>query len=269
MGNLQDLFVKELKSNIKVCSKDIYKVPLPNEVSKWYVSGTDLYAVRGIEDRYFSALNKSIVRRVPRGYVVKRRKVDKATRSFMRDGEGKYVYENVSIPNGSMVIVSNKNLNLPYKYKAQEGYGYVDFVKSKGEIDYLYIVPKKVLYRVNQTALAISVKNMKNYCGMGYTTWDMGSLFIHVIPYNPNSNYIGSRILKTGHTLDYSKEINALVSYWEKVQLIPDIKLCKLSDGVNIIMKPTSVGYTDYVPVEILSMGDKEIYGEDSSAEGK
>ena len=51
---------------------------------------------------------------------------------------------------------------------------------------------------------------MKNYSGIGLTTWDYGVIFVHVIPYNPNSQYVGTKILKTAKTTDrqLTKETN-------------------------------------------------------------
>ena len=118
------------------------------------------------------------------------------------------------------------------------------------------------MYKINQTALALSVTNMKNYAGCGYVTWDHGVIFLHVIPYNPNSSYKGSIILKTGYSLNYNPEIHALLNYWQNVcNLIPKIELCALSDGSNLALRETTVGYDSYNPVENLSLGDKEIYG--------
>lgn len=265
MRNLEDEFKREFKKEVGVyASKDIYSVPLPVEASKWEVSGTELYFVKGIEDKVFANLNGTIVKKIPSGKEVKKRVIDRAARSFKRNADGTFVYEDVKVPKGAMVVISDKILSVPYSYKGE--YGYVDFVKKKdGKIEYFYIVKKENLFKVNQTALAVSVKNMKNYSGMGYQTWRIGMIYLHIIPYKPSSIYVGSKILKTGHTLDYGKEVRSIVSYWEKMKLIPNIKLSSVED-TNLVMKNTEVGYTDYVPYEVLSVGDRELYG--SSEEG-
>lgn len=261
MRNLEELFIKEFKSNVKtIGSKDIYSISLPESVKSWEISGTELYAVKDIDDEYYGKLNKSIVKRLPNGMEVKRREIDKATRSFAKDADGNFIYSKVTIPSGSIVVISEKSIGLPFKYK-KEGYGYVDFVQKGEVIEYLYILPKTVLYKVNQTALAISVKNMKNFKGMGYLTWKHGVIFIHVIPYNPKAQYVGSKILKTGVTLNYSAEISEIVCHWIQQDVVPDLSLCNLMLGENIALKPTIVGYVEYEPVEILSLGDKELYG--------
>lgn len=263
---LESLFVSEFRREIaNVGYKDIYKIPLPDECKDWEVSGTEVYAVKGIEVPYYDVLNKSLVKRVPRGFEAKRRIIDKAVRGFAKNPDGTYQYEDFPKTANSVVVISDRQNKLPYsEYKkkvSKEGYGYIDFVEKGKKIEYLYVLPKSVLYRVNQTALALSVKNMKNYSGSGYVTWRNGVIFLHVIPYNPNARYEGTKILKTGYSLDYNKEIKSLISYWLEVNLIPNLSLCTLQDGSNIALKPTMVGYESYMPVETLALSDREVYG--------
>ena len=82
MRNLEDCFVRDFKKEIRLIgNKDIYSVPLPEEVNSWKVSGTEQYRVFGIEEEYFSLLNDKLVSRMPKGYEAKRRVVDKINRS--------------------------------------------------------------------------------------------------------------------------------------------------------------------------------------------
>lgn len=260
MSNLQDEFKKEFKQEVGVYgSKDIYSIPLPECCNEWYVSGREMFYVQGIEDKYFEKLNGSYVERPPKGTVVKRRKVDRATRSYKRNPDGSYDYEEIKVSQNCVVVISEKNLSLPYGYK-KDGYGYVDFVIRKGKREFLYIVKKENLYKANQTALAISVKNMKNYSGMGYMTWRSGVIYLHIIPYKPNSVYVGSKILKTGVSLNYGAEIKGIVNYWISNNVIPNITLCSVDDG-NLVLRPTEVGYADYIPYDVVSLGDREVYG--------
>ena len=165
-----------------------------------------------------------------------------------------------------MAVISDKKIDLPYKeykYPSKDGYGYVDFIDKNDSVEYIYVLPKTVLYKINQTALVLSVKNMKNYWGRGIMTWVMGTVFLHIVPYKPNSQYIGSKILKTGYTLDYSTEIGKLLTYWQEIGVVPNITLTTLSDGTNLALKDTVVGYESYIPVDSMAYGDKEVYGGD------
>lgn len=196
--------------------------------------------------------------------VAKQRVINRVNKQFKRNYDGSYEYKDYPIPTGSIVVISNKNLNMPLKYwnKPEEGYGYIDFVQTKNDgVLYMYVLPKSVLYRLHQTALVLSVKDMKNYAGMGYRTWSNGKIFLHVVPYNPNSKYIASRVLKTGCTLNFSQEIRVIVDFWESVGVIPKINLCNLEDSTNLVLKPTTVGYSEYEKVDMLPLSDKEIFG--------
>ena len=163
MSNLESEFKKELKKELGVYgAKDIYKIPLPDSASKWFVSGTNMYYIQDIEDKYYSKLNNTYVQGLPRGMVAKKRIIDRVNRCYKKDSDGKYLYEDVKIPIGCVVIVSEVDLGLPFKYKV-ENYGYIDYVIRGGKKKYLYYISKKNLYKAHQTALALSVKNMKNY----------------------------------------------------------------------------------------------------------
>lgn len=245
-------------------SKNVFEIPLPDSSKTWEVSGTEMYGVDGVVNESFSCLNKTFVKRLPKGLEAKRRSINKATRDFLRDSDGNYVYESYVVPNGSVVVLSETKISLSYdKYlRAIDGYGYIDFTVTKKGIEYMYVLPKSVLYKINQTALVLSVKDMKNYNGMGYNSWESGKVFLHIIPYNPNSSYTGSKILKTGVTLNYSKEVEEIVNFWQKsVNFIPNILLCQLEDGSNFVLQPTTVGYNEYNPIELISLGEKELYG--------
>lgn len=257
--------MREFRNAVReVGYKDIYKVPLPEEVKTWKVSGTEVYGVQGVEKPYYSDLNRSFVRKLPKDMVAKRRTIDKVTRGFKTNIDGSYVYEDYKVPTGSIVVLSGKKINLPFSeyLKPVEGYGYIDFATTSEGVVYMYVLPKSVLYKVNQTALVLSVKDMKDYSGMGYTTWNMGKIFLHIIPYSPRSQYTGSKVLKTASSLDYSNEIKLIVDYWQKVGLIPNIGLCKLQDDSNLVTKPTIIGYDEYNPIESLPLSDKEVFGE-------
>ena len=266
MRTVEDVFIKEFKQAVSnVGYKDIFKVPLPESTKNWYVSGTELYVVRDVEAQYYDKLNKTVVKRLPKGMVAKRRVVDKTTRGYKVDEQGKFVYEDYSVPNGSIVVLSPVQLGIPYKgYKTadKEGYGYIDFVQQGNTVEYMYVIPNTKLYKINQLALALSVTNMKNYGGCGYVTWNMGTIFLHVIPYRPASKYVGSRILVTKYSMDFKAEIAELLQYWQMKGVIPNLQLSALSDGSNLALKPTMIGYESYLPVESTAIGDRDVYGD-------
>lgn len=267
MASLERVFIKEFKRNIRSShiSKNIYQVPLPKEAGDWEVSDSEVYAIKGIpvdSAGLYSRLNSSLAKKVPPGVSVQKRKVDLVSRNFSKDRDGRLIYENVKIPSGSMIIVSRTNLNLPYGYKINDlGFGYVDFVMNGLFKEFLYYIPKKYLYLANQTALALSVKNMKNFLGKGYLTWKFGTIYLHIIPYKNSRSYVGTKILKTSLKLSYEQEVKLIIDYWIANDIIPNISLCNTIDEGNLVLKDTSKGYEDYELVEEMSLGETEIYG--------
>lgn len=249
------------------CNKDIYSFPLPEISKDWEVSGCELYRVEGIEHDLFKDLNNKVVKGLPKGYSVKRRKINKVTRGFLTNDEGEYEYEDFVVPSGSLVVRSKRSLDLPYSIyvKPEDGFGYIDFTETDGEKEFLYVIPKEYLYQVNQTALAISVKDMKNYSGMGFKTWTMGYVYIHVIPYKHTLTYTGTRILKTGVGLQYNAEIQAILDIWQHAGVIPSIAMCGLEDGTNLCTKPTVTGYSDYSPSEFVPINHMDVYGSEEN----
>ena len=270
MSTLEKNLIKEFKRNIRSrrVSKNIYNIDLPEDVKKWKVSGTDVFLIKGISEEaggLYCRLNGTLASKIPSGFVPAKRKIDLVTKSFVRDENNRFVYEDIKIPTGSIVVISKVNLDLPYRYKSnEEGFGYIDFISNGKDREYLYYIPKKYVYLTHQTALALSVKNMKNFTGSGYVTWDSGVIYLHVIPYKPNAKYVGTKILKTGHTLNYAKEITSIVDYWVEKDIVPNIVLCNTEESGNLVLKETSVGYDTYNPVEEFSLADVEIYGSDS-----
>ena len=263
---LEELFIREFNSNVKkVGNKDIHNIPLPKSVESWNVSGTEMYAIKGITNVY-KGLNKTTVLRMPKGKEVRKRVIDKAASKnsikFEKDEEGKFKTKAYSCPSGSVIVISETELDLPFKAFTDtiDGFDYIDYVKYKGKKSYLYAVPTKYLYKVNQTALALTVKSMTCYNGYGYKTWNNGAIFLYVIPYNPNAKYDATLILKTGYSLNYSKEIKEISDYWEGVNLIPNISLSALQDGSNLALKGVTITTKGYVPVDNLPLNKKEIF---------
>lgn len=267
MRTLEENFIKEFKQTYyKGNCSNIYEVPVPElDIG---VSGTDIFAIKGIEKEHYSLLNNTLVRKVPKGYKVKRRKIDKIHRSFQKDATGKYVYEDFPIPRNTIAVLSDKNIELPYsEYKSmsKDGYNYVDFVGGPKNKDFIYTIPTNVLYKVHQTALVISERNMKNYSGWGFRLFHYGLVYLHVIPYNPNSAYTGSKVLCTKGSRNYKTEIAKIVGNWINTGLLVPFELGELSDGSNLTTAKTQVGYETYEPVESLALSDMQVYGEDES----
>lgn len=272
MRTLEECFIKEFKAAYFTGScTNIYNVPVPDlsdGKTIELISGSELYAVKGIEKEHYKELNQTIVKKLPSGFVAKRRKIDKVTRGFLRDNDGNPVYEKFPTPKNTQVVLSKNPINLPYqdyKFQSKDGYNYIDFVDGSFGREYMYTLPTSVLFKVHQTALVLSVKNMKNYWGSGFRLFRYGLVYLHVVPYKPNAEYVGSRVLCTKYGLSYKEEINKIFQHWRNLGIVVPLEYAQLQDGTNLAVTKTQVGYTDYTPVDTLALSDTQVYGESES----
>ena len=275
MKTIEDIFKQEFKQNTIAQDENIFKMPLPQEVFSWNKIKTTVYAVKDIpSDNPFSGLNKSFVYELPKGKVAKRRVIDKVTRSFKKDSDGKFVYEEYKVPSGSIVVTSNRNLQLSYSeyVKPTPGYGYIDFVVSKGVKTYSYALPKSVIYRCHPTALVLSNAGLSKhsgsklrcYNGERIRTWRCGTVGLFTIPFNPKKTYSNTVVLKTGFTLNYQEDIQKIEKYWESIGFIPMIDNCYLSTGKNLCVMSEPQGLIEYTYVDTVPMSTKEIFGDEN-----
>lgn len=258
MRNLETEFIKEMRDNLpKVGEKSIYDIPLPMSTKGWNISEYALYGVQGITEPEFDKLNKTIVMEYPKGMNLVRKKVDRRTRKFMRDSEGNFVTEPVTVPKNSKAIMSEINLLLRYKHEVQDkSFEYVDVINIKGKVLYIYLVSTKNLYRVSQTALAMSVRKLKCYSGASYKTWKYGLITLAVIPYKPNAKYEGTKILATGVGLNYNEQITEVLKFWQAMDVIPNMRLSQLMDGGSVCVVDYAPTYNveDFTPMELESV---------------
>lgn len=280
MKTLEEIFENELKESTIPMNEDIFSVPLPNGYSPENVFHEEVFAIKDIpNDSPFSGLNRSLVFALPKGTVAKRRVIDKVNRSYKKDKNGKFIYEDYKIPSNSMVVISKRNLQLSYKVYVNppEGYGYVDFVIEKGVKQFIYVVPKKVVYRCHPTALVLtnagmskySGSKLKAYNGVKYKSWKTGNIGLLVIPYNAKKQYTNTVVLKTAFTTNYQEDIDTIRSYWEKIGFIPYVACCYRQNGTNMVAEEVPSSLYEYSFVDLLPISTKEIYGSDGEIDKK
>ena len=254
MPTLQEASLREFKQALTmttVKSGDIMAVPLPDEVGTWADYSDASYEVKGVTETIYADLNDNIVFNVGDRPIVKR--VVDNTGNFIRIGDI-YQVDKVTIPGGSLPVLSDKCLAIPYKYKPDEpGYGYVD---TQSDATYMYYLPKSVLYPVSLTALAISTRSLKVYQGIIVQTWEYGKIWVSVIPYKPHATYTQTRILQVSNRLNYSYEVDRLMSFWVDNDIVPHPGLF-VKDGSSMVLLDRPVDYFDFTPISSIPMKEE------------
>lgn len=261
MATLDEIFKGEFnktRNNLKD-RKSIYDLGIkPKSLPK-----NDFYSVKGIEVEYYNKLNDSNVMIVPRGFELRRRLLKaKDEGGFRTDKQGNVRTVEVSVPKGSIAVMSPMPLGLPFSFKA-EGYDYVDYIEMEGKRRYIYILPTSVLYKVNFNALALSTKKMKCFSGVAIKTWNLGILNICVVPYKVGRTYESTIILKVKQSLDFTKEVDWVTKVLESKGVISNPLDYMTEEGENIGISPLDPAYDsiEYNPVDVSSLADAKIKG--------
>ena len=164
---------------------------------------------------------------------------------YIKDKNGRFVFEDVDCPMECEGIISDIPIGVPLKYKAPDGMQYVDLItKTVGDKKlrkYVYIIPKKYLHKINQTALVLSWNKLRVFSGAQH-------------------NY---RVIMTKPSIDYAKELNAIRDYWLKNNIMFNPADCELDyqvNGVtNLAMIPFDGVLDEYVMFDVnKALGQEE-----------
>ena len=208
MINSDDLFCREFVAMMRGLkgihgNMSVLDVPIPDELkNKCFVLNAHQVYIDGIETEYYSNLNRGIHIMLSKPSLL-RRKFDH-TGQFIKNQDGSYKTEEVPVHHGMVAIASDRAIGVKTKFKSKEGFTYVDYIEDTShgtrERKFLYIVPKKYCYRVNQVALVVSTNKLqrKFYSGVNIALTNGSILYIYVIPYSPTMARQAFRVLATG-----------------------------------------------------------------------
>ena len=242
---------------------DIVNLPVPNGLCNTELS--EGAYIRGIQEPYFSSLNKTVVK-IEKRQAWTKKEYDQYG-NVLKDRNGRPIVKDVTIPQGSVVVSSKKNIKLPnvkivgvskVKYVPSDGFKYIDFEKRKdGSVIFYYAVPKIYVYKLNLVSLVIS-KNSRgrqsHYKGYRIVMQNGKYVYIYVIPYRNNK---ACRVLSIKASVNFDKEIEALISYWEQVGIIFNRQLCEVGENSRLgyAYVDGDLNIDDYVPYTE-SLGD-------------
>lgn len=242
MASLDEIFFKEFNAMMyqrkgATGQVNLNDIPLPPGASKHlFIEKRDKVHIIGIQEEYFSKLNGTEALLWGRSQLQKRKFDYKG--EFIRDEKGNYVLQDVTCPQDCAAVISRLSLGVPTSFKSKEQSCYVDMVTRKtqdGESHrFVYIVPKKYLYKVKQTALVLSWNKLRRfYQGIGLAMQNGSTLYMYVIPYNPSSTVHNYRVLHCKTSVDYTQEITVIKNFWIQQGIIFNPADCQLVDFVK------------------------------------
>lgn len=262
MSELDEIFAKEFKAtcqqrealtgaiNLNAISVPAgLSLPVDNAVRKM-----SKVRIKGVSEEYFNQLNDTDVHLWVRPRLM-RRTFDCDGRFILDTKTNKYVTKDVTLPQSCCAVVTEKVIGVPFKFKSNEGFEYVDYV-SAGEKKYMiYIVPKKYCFKVSELCLVLSFNRFKSvYSAMELKLMSGHTVYLSVIPYNPRKAYESNyRVLAVKTTRDFSQEWNALQNYWTSIGVLYPRDICELSEPVKGL---TNVAYRELNP----TLEDYQIY---------
>ena len=245
---------------------------------QWKRTGKDLFKVSGIPEdtQYFNELNNEIVFKTPKGWKPGKRKYSVINGGFERNKDGSYKIYPVNKATGSILICTTKNLKIPYNYKSKRGYSYVDFYEDEetNKRIFIYEVPKKFVFRIEQLALVLTKKTqLKSYEMVTYHSWQYGKISLAVIPYSPNKDYVTSstKVLATAYgnsvkgifEKHFQDKQQQIVNTWIKYCIIGNPADYIIEDdygqSMNLIVDPSksSIPASEFKGISKISMEDE------------
>lgn len=240
MKTLEEIFYSEFnqmvnKRRANTQNFSLSSLPLPQMESE--ISTRDMVHIGGIAEEYYNLLNNTDNMLWSHGKLSRRTYDYKG--EFIKDKDGNYVVQGVTLPNDCVAILSDTKLCVPNSFRSKEAFEYVDYVQratSNGGIErkYVYIIPREYCYKLNQTALVLSLTKLRNYySGSSVILTNGYTVYMYVIPYKPRNNRMHNyRVLCTKCSLDYGGDIGNIIKLWSSKGLLFPYESCALYEGV-------------------------------------
>lgn len=260
-----EIFIKQFKNMMNIRSSlfppfKLSDLPLGDDM----FSGTpkrSLAIIRGIDEPFFSRLNNWTVELVGRSTLSKRLALSDG--SFRKDDKGNYVVTPVPVPNISVAVISSLSIGLLRKYEdgrihnVSDGFKYVDYFVSDGNKKYIYIIPRSNVYKLNLSALVVSLTHRRSfYKGCKLALQNGRYVYLYVVPFKYRS-YGEEVVVGVKPSINFEKEVSTLLSYWLSIGVTFDLSLTKLDDtlnGVNnvgILDIEGTLSYEDFTPFDV------------------
>lgn len=235
-----------------------------------YTNKEKVYIV-GIQEEYYSRLNNTEAELY--GYEkLKKRKYDHQNNP-MRDKDNNFITVDVTVPHDCVAIVTSVRCGVKGGFKPSEHFEVVDYVQRTvngvTEYKFIYVVPKKYCYRVNQTALVAMVNKPKRFYWCNELSLTNGrTIFLCIREHNPKKivSSDSSIILGVKSSLDYTEELELIRDKWISEKLMFNPADCALDDFYKGRDNMAIVKYDgvldDYVVYDLDNSLDKDTISE-------
>jgi hypothetical protein len=253
-SSLDALFYKEFYDTMRArssrCTLDLFKLGVPDLGER--PANAKKVLLRGIQDEYYGKLNKSVAMLWTKPKLVKRKYGSDG--KFLLDKNNQVKTEDITLPRDCVAVVSDLRLGVPLSHKTTEDFKYVDFFKTRdNKVKYVYIIPRKYCFSVEETALILCSRPMRAYYeGMSVFLQNGHRVYLYVVPFKVTSAPRSYRVLKTKVSTNYSSEIDCLISTWTRYNMCFSKKLTQLSEPVrdtsNVAYKVLGSTLDEYIP---------------------
>lgn len=271
----EEIFFKEFNQMMQQLKgyngyKDLSEIPLPSTLQLTGALNHDRVRITGINDEYYKALNDTEAMLWDKG-ALNRRKFDHRG-EFMKDKQGNFLLEDVVVPQKCLAIVSDVKLGVPNGYSNKEGFTYVDYIQKDSLVKYIYIVPRKYLYKIKLTALVLSWYRLRSYySGIQVSLTNGHILYMYVIPYRKSLTQ-RARVLTCKDSVDYTAETDAILNYWVSNKIMFNPKDCIMSEYVrgreNMAFMLIDGVIEDYTPYDLSKSLDSAESAEELAQSG-
>lgn len=266
--NADKLFIKEFKTMLDQRSREsgafekfrIHNLPVPTTVKKPNIKIVNVF-INEISEEYFERLNGSTAQLIPNTVALTKRKT--LPDGTFKKSDGSFVYQNIPVPRDCVAIASPVMIGIKkfavkngvrVEHKPSAGFMYVDFVDSSAGRRYIYILPKRYVFRYNLCCLALSEYKPKNYYkGCKLMLQNGAFVYLTVRPFR-NSFVEGTapvRVLAYGATTNFNADVQNLFNMWLKIGATFETSTMQVKDEYGML---TNLVYEDLVPSLVESL---------------
>ncbi|MBT9146013.1 MAG: hypothetical protein DDT42_01892 [candidate division WS2 bacterium] len=245
MKSIDNVFQKEFRAMMEARrgrfgdSVSYINLPLPTETAS---GGLSVVKVKGVVEPFFDRLNGLEVCLTGRMALKKRQALSDGT--FRLDADGGFVYHHIAVKQDCVAVVSPVSIGLK-RYTLKDGvktehivsddFKYVDFLDIPSGRQYIYILPKKNVFRLSMCALIVTPnKHRVFYKGLKVALQSGTYVYLYVIPYKYRETS-GGRMVCLKASCDMDQEILEVIKGWEQHGLLFNTKLSEVEVSENTV----------------------------------